>query len=107
MGIRAGEAGLRLSPMRRPLWAGSGFGAPGAWGRPGDSASGPRARSPGVRRLASDAAEARWATQPQDAGPWEGEGRSVRRQGGIGVRRSADRRGDLVETSICMRYAGH
>lgn len=74
MGIRAGEAGPRLSPTRRPLWAGSGFGAPGAWGRPGESASGPRARSPGARRLAFDAAEARWAMQPQNAGPWGGGG---------------------------------
>lgn len=52
-------------------------------GLAGDSASGPRARGSGVRRLAFDAAEARWATQPQDSGLWGGGGSSVKGRVGI------------------------
>lgn len=102
MRSRAGQAGLRLCAAHRPLRAGWGSGAAGAWGRPEDGVSDPRARSQGVRRLPFGAVEARWATtQPEDAGLWGG-GRERRKEPGWnrGVRRSAgtsaDRRASLV-----------
>lgn len=84
-----------------PGWLRTGSGAAGAWGRPRDSVSDPRARSQGVRRLPFGAEEARWATQPEDAGLRRG-GRERRKEPGwnCGVRRSAgtsaDRRARLV-----------